>query len=264
MTHITIGVIFVQPKQIIMKSLISLTIAFLFTGTLLFGQCEPDTLNCEDVDEPGQICPMFLPEAIVNAYYDEVITVIPPSEFTVGNVTVLVDYIVIDSVTNLPVGISYAVNAEKFYADTAYCVSIYGTPVNKGETTMAIYVTPYILLNGISTPVPQVVNDTSVVLTVVEASGFDPYQFSDFHILPNKPNPFSDVTSIGFYTPFDDRIELSVYNILGVLIHQEEMGVPPGEYNFEFNGQSLQPGTYFYRVNNQEQHQTGKFIKTKR
>lgn len=264
MTHITIGVIFVQPKQIIMKSLISLTITFLFTGTSLFGQCEPDTLNCEDVDEPGQICPMFLPEATVNAYYDEVVTVIPPSEYTLGNFTIYLDYLIVDSVGNLPEGISYAVNAEKFYAGTAYCVSIYGTPVQKGVDTMHIYVTPFLWINGVSTPYTQVLNDSSVIMTVVDASGIDPNQFSDFQLLPNKPNPFSDVTSIGFYTPFDDRIELSVYNILGVLIHQEEMGVPPGEYNFEFNGQSLQPGTYFYKVNNQKQHQTGKFIKTKR
>lgn len=247
-----------------MKKLLTLFIAALLAGSTLWGQCEPDTTNCKDVDEPGQICPMFLPEATVNAYYDEVVTVIPPSEITVGTLTVFVNYIVIDSVKNLPEGISYAVSADNFYADTAYCVSIYGTPVNKGETTMAIYVTPYIWLNGVSTPIPQVVNDTSVVLTVVEASGFDPNQFSDFHILPNKPNPFSDVTSMGFYTPFDDRIELFVYNILGVLIYQEAMGVPPGEYNFEFDGQSLPPGTYFYRVKNQKQFQTGKFIKTKR
>ena len=129
---------------------------------------------------------------------------------------------------------------------------------------MAIYVTPYLWLNGVSTPVPQVVDDSSVVLTVVEASGFDPNQFTEFHILPNKPNPFSNVTSIGFYTPFDDQIELLVYNILGILVHREALGVPPGEYYFEFNGQSLQPGTYFYRVNNQDQYKTGKFIKTKR
>jgi hypothetical protein len=247
-----------------MKELFAFIIAILTTGSALLGQCTPDTVTCKDIDEPGQICPMYLPEATVNNYYDEVVTVIPPSEITVGTVTVFVHYIVVDSVKNLPAGISYAVNADRFYADTAYCVSIYGTPVNTGETTMAIYVTPYIWLNGVSTPVPQVVNDTSVVLTVVETSGFDPKPFSDFHIMPNTPNPFSDATSIGFYTPFDDRIELSVYNLLGILIHQETMGVPPGEYHFEFNGQALQPGTYFYRVSNRKQYQTGKFIKTKR
>jgi hypothetical protein len=236
----------------------------IFAGTSLFGQCEPDIVNCMDVDEPGQICPLFLPEAIVNAYYEEVVTVIPPSEYTLGTLTIYLDYLLIDSVGNLPDGLSYAANAERFYADTAYCVSIFGTPTQKGIDTLHIYVTPFLWINDVSTPFTQVVNDTSVVIAVVETSGFDPNQYTDFHILPNKPNPFSDVTSIGFYTPFDDRIELLVYNILGIQVHREEMGVPPGEYNFEFNGQSLQPGTYFYRVNSHEQYQTGKFIKIKR
>lgn len=247
-----------------MKRLLIFSITALLAGSSLMGQCEPDTVNCKDVDEPGQICPLFLPEATVNVYYDEVVTVIPPSEYTLGDITIYLDYLLIDSVGNLPEGISYAVNAERFYADTAYCVSIYGTPKYKGVDTMHIYVTPFLWIAGVSTPFTQVLNDSSVILTVVEPSGIDPNQFTEFHILQNKPNPFSDVTSIGFYTPFDDRIELQVFNILGVLVHKETLGVPPGEYDFEFNGQSLPPGTYFYRVNNQNQYQTGKFIKTKR
>ncbi len=57
-------------------------------------------------------------------------------------------------------------------------------------------------------------------MTVLDASGIDPKKFNEFQILPNTPNPFSDVTRIGFYTPFDDRVELMVYNILGILVHQ--------------------------------------------
>lgn len=247
-----------------MKNLLTFIAAAILTGNVLSGQCEPDTANCKDVDEPGQICPMNLPDAVVNAYYDEVITIIPPSEFSMGALTVYVHYIVVDSITNLPEGISYAANSDRFYADSAYCASLYGTPVETGVDTLAIYITPYLWVNNVSTPFTQVTNDTSVVLTVTEASGFDPRLYTDFHILPNKPNPFTDVTSIGFYTPHNNLIELQVYNILGVLIHRETMGVAPGEYNFDFNGQSLQPGTYFYRVNNHEEFQTGKFIKTKR
>ena len=79
---------------------------------------------------------------------------------------------------------------------------------------------------------PQIVDDTSVVMTVHETSGIDPYPMHEFRVLPNVPNPFSDVTRLGFYTPFDDRIELKVYNILGKLMHEEMQGSPPGEYLF--------------------------------
>ncbi|MCP4311704.1 MAG: T9SS type A sorting domain-containing protein [Bacteroidetes bacterium] len=250
-----------------MKKLIIFSIATLFAGTSLFGQCEPDTVNCKDDDEiPGQICPATLEDATVDLYYDNVITVIPPRDASEYGLSYAIDYILIDSVSKLPEGISFAINADKLYADSAYCVQIYGTPIEAGVYPLSIYVIPFVILfeGQPSTPVPQQTDSTSVVLTVVEASGFDPGQFTEFHVLPNKPNPFSDVTTIGFYTPFDDRIELLVYNILGVLIHREYDGFPPGEYNFDFDGRSLQPGTYFYRVNNRDRYFTGKFIKTKR
>lgn len=247
-----------------MKRVILLIIAGFFTGNTLFGQCEPDLINCVDTDEPGQICPRYLPDAQVNVNYDEVITVIAPGEVTFANSTVFIDYITIDSITNIPEGISYAANAEKFYADSAYCVQISGIPLKAGVDTLAIYITPFIFYGNTTIPAPQAVNDTSVVVTVRHASGIDPGMFTEFHLLPNKPNPFSDRTTVGFFTPFDDRIELQVYNILGTLVHEEKGGFPPGEYNFEFDGQSLAPGSYFYRVTNHEQYQTGKLIKTKR
>ncbi len=239
-------------------------IAGSFAGTALFGQCEPDLTNCKDTDEPGQICPRYLPDAQVNVSYNEVITVIAPGEVSFGNSTVFIDYIVIDSITNIPEGITYAANAEKFYADSAYCVQISGIPLKAGIDTLAIYITPYIFYGNTTIPAPQAVNDTSVVVTVIEASGIDPGFFTEFHLLPNKPNPFSEKTTVGFFTPFDDRVELQVYNILGTLVHEENGGFPPGEYTFEFDGHTLAPGTYFYRVTNHELYRTGKLIKTKR
>ncbi len=247
-----------------MKRVISLIIAGFFASATLFGQCIPDTENCVDTGEPGQICPMELPDAPVNVNYTEVITVIAPGEVTFGNSTVFIDYIIVDSVTNLPEGMSYLTNAEKFYADSAYCVQIFGTPTQTGVDTLAIYITPFIFYGNTTIPAPQAVNDTSVVMRVTEASGIDPGLFTAFHLLPNKPNPFSDRTTVGFFTPFDDRIELQVYNIMGSLVHEEKGGFPPGEYSFEFDGQDLAPGTYFYRVSNQNQLYTGKLIKTKR
>jgi hypothetical protein len=235
----------------------------LFFGPSIFAQCEPDTAGCKDTGDPGEFCPRNLPDAVVNVAYEEVITVIAPGEAVVGAQTIIIKYIVVDSVLNLPGGIQYEANADKFYPDSTYCINISGTPTTEGVYPLAIYVTPFISAAGTTIPGPQVVNDTSVVMTVVGPSGLNPKHFNEFQVLPNIPNPFSDMTKIGFFTPFDDRVELKVYNILGELMHEERQGVPPGEYYFEFNGQTLQPGTYFYRVNNQKEVFTGKFIKAR-
>ena len=247
-----------------MKKIYSLIIAGLVATGALYGQCEPDTSNCEDTGESGEICPRYLPEGQVNVPYDAVITVIPPSEYSFGTSSIQIDYMIVDSVSNLPAGLTYEANADRFYADSAYCVQISGLPTETGVDTLSIYVTVFIFYGEASIPVPQVVDDTSVVITITEAAGIDPGLFNEFHLLPNKPNPFSERTTVGFFTPIDARIELQVFNILGTLVYEEKGGFPPGEYNFDFDGRGLAPGTYFYRVANQDQYRTGKLIKTKR
>ncbi len=40
----------------------------IFTALTLSAQCEPDTANCKDIGDPGQICPTNLPDAMLNAW----------------------------------------------------------------------------------------------------------------------------------------------------------------------------------------------------
>lgn len=255
-------------KQPIMKAIPYALFLFLCTsfGCLsLSAQCEPDA-NCKDDDEkPGQMCPEMLPDGTVNQYYESVITVIPPGKATVGGYTVNIVYITLDSVTNLPDGLSWEANAIKFYADSAYCVVVSGTPTEPGTDTLAITVTPFINLAGTITPAPEpVTDDTTVIITINEASGIDPSLAHKFQVLPSTPNPFSDLTRLSVYTPVDNWVELKVYNILGNLVYEEKRGFSPGEHSFDFNGQALQPGTYLFRVSTPKTFHTGKFIKAGR
>lgn len=235
----------------------------IFTGARLHAQCDPDT-SCVDVDFPGEFCPRVLPEAIVDVPYEAVITVVPPGEIVTPLGTAFISHIFIDSVRNIPDGIIYEANADTLYADSAYCILISGIPTTAGVDTLEIFVTPWLLMAGIAIPAEQVVDDTSVVVTVLSASGLDPMQVNEFRVLPNVPNPFYGTTRIGFFTPFDDHVELQVFNILGEMLYRETQGFPPGEHHFIYDGNRLKPGTYFYRVSNHKGVYTGKFIKAKR
>ncbi len=164
---------------------------------------------------------------------------------------------------NLPDGIEYFSNAEKFYPDSAYCIQIVGTPAESGDFPLAIYITPFVSVLGNIISAGQIMDDTSVVLTVQEPSGINPYPAHEFSVIPNIPNPFTEVTRLGFYSPSDEKVGLKVYNILGKLVHEEEQGVPPGEHYFRFDGSGLLPGTYFYKVNTPSNYFTGKFIKSR-
>ena len=232
----------------------------ILTGIKLSAQCEPDT-TCVDIGDPGQFCPIDLPLAVVNVLYDEVVTVIPPGTFEILGTEVTILYIKIDSVKNIPPGIDYYPNADILYPDTAYCILLTGTPTQAGEFALAIYITAMVdLYGGIEA---QVVDDSSIVITVQETAGIDPNQVTEFQVFQNVPNPFSEVTRLDYFTPFEERVELNVYNILGVLVHQESELVPSGKHHFGFDGSALQPGTYFYRVANSKAFFTGKFVKSK-
>jgi hypothetical protein len=234
----------------------------IFSGMKLSAQCEADTVNCEDIGDPGQFCPLILPKAGLNELYDEVVTVIVPGVYEILSSEVSIYYIEIDSVKNLPPGIDYFPNADTLFSDSAYCIQLTGTPTQTGEFALSIYITATVDLFG-GPFRAQVVEDSSVVITVVEALGIDPNQITEFIVYQNVPNPFSDRTSLAYYTPNQERIELSIYNILGVLVHQEKEWSAPGKHNFKFDGKELQPGTYLYRIKAGKDYYSGKILKSR-
>lgn len=243
--------------------IISVLFAFLIAAPLS-GQCTPDP-NCVDIDEPGQYCPEVFPPVVRDEAYDQTMTFILPATVYVFNETdYTLDSLAIDSVRNIPPGMIYSSNSTGYAAGKAYCAQLSGTPTEKGTFPISIYLRAFASTGG-ADPIElgPFVDDTSLVITVNAPTGFDPYEEENFQVLPVAPNPFSEYTRMGFYTPQDDRIKLQVYNILGELMHEETQGASPGEHRFDFNGSKLLPGTYFYRVTNSKQLYTGKFIKSK-
>ena len=233
----------------------------IFSGTKLSAQCDPDTANCTDTEKPGEFCPLDLPNAGLNAVYDETVTIIPPGIYEILGNQLTILYIEIDSVKNLPPGIDYFSNADIFYPDTAYCIQLTGTPSQVGEFALSIYISATVDFGG---PLrAQVVDDTSVVITVVESLGLSPEQRTEFQVFQNTPNPFSELTRMNYYIPKQGQVELSIYNVLGVLVHQEKELASPGQHQFSFNGSELQPGTYLYRVETGEDYYTGKLVKSR-
>lgn len=243
------------------KILALLTIGMLF-GSALYGQCTPDPACVDDDDRPGQFCPLDLPVGAINVVYDETVTVIPPGNFEVSGFQVTILYIQIDSVLNLPTGIEYFPSEDTLFPETAYCIQLTGTPTQVGKDTLALYISATAEVLGTPTKV-QVMDDTSLVITIQETLGINPFQGSEFQVYPNVPNPFSELTRLDYYVPFNDRIELNVYNVLGVLVHHESAVVPPGDHSFQFDGKGLEPGTYLYRASFGEFTSSGKLMKSR-
>lgn len=236
----------------------------LFAALPLAGQCTPDP-GCVDVDEPGQYCPEVFPPVVRGEAYDQVMTfILPALEYDVLGTIYTLDSVAVDSVKNIPPGMVYSSNSTGYAAGKAYCAELAGTPTQDGTFPVEIYMRAFASPGGGSqVELGPFLDDTSVVITVHVPTGFGQQEQDEFKVLPVAPNPFSEFTQMSFYTPNDDLIKLQVYNILGELMHEETQGAAPGEHRFEFNGNALQPGTYFFRVTNSKKLYTGKFIKSR-
>ncbi|MEA1973216.1 MAG: FlgD immunoglobulin-like domain containing protein, partial [Candidatus Cloacimonadota bacterium] len=71
----------------------------------------------------------------------------------------------------------------------------------------------------------------------------------------NYPNPFNPITTIKYYLPKDDFVNISIYNIKGqkvkTLINEN---MRSGNHKVEWhgkdeNGKSVSSGVYFYHLN---------------
>jgi hypothetical protein len=245
-----------MKKQIFFLMLIALMPA------LTYSQCTPDTVNCKDVLTPGQICPEVLMNGYLGVPYSQTMTILPPTSATINDVTITLVKIKIDTVSNLPPGIGYTINAEEMYPGTAYCVLIDGTPTLEGIYMLHIRVIPYINLLGDIVELPPVENDTSVRIAIYDAGAIISPNGDAFHVIENRPNPFSGTTAIGFIMDESAEVTLQIHDDLGVLVYWETMQAKPGRNFFRFTGENICPGHYIYSIVSKQDVYAGKMIKT--
>jgi hypothetical protein len=72
----------------------------------------------------------------------------------------------------------------------------------------------------------------------------------EFVLEQNFPNPFNPITNISYSLPWEGKVELIVYDILGsnvqTIVNEIQSS---GKHIVTFNGSELSSGVYFYRLN---------------
>lgn len=251
-----------------MKNILLLTLTItvnIFIYESLNAQCTPDQ-SCNDIGNPGEMCPEVLPPATVNIPYNQVVTIIPPATFDYNGQTVSINKIKITNVENIPQGLTYQcspANCEFTPTTpvTRYCILLSGTPTTPGTYPLKVHVVPYILILGVPTALPEQVDDTSLVMVVNTASSAQIINSSKFTVLPPQPNPFNSTVSISFYCPYTSSIDLQVFDVLGNKVYEEKMISNKGENSFKFDGSNLKRGVYIYKVNNGRENFVKQLIK---
>jgi len=71
----------------------------------------------------------------------------------------------------------------------------------------------------------------------------------DYFLAQNYPNPFNPTTVIKYALPFNSKVSIKIYNLLGqdVKMLKDEI-ISAGNYEVKFDASSLPSGVYFYRL----------------
>ncbi|MBN1819951.1 MAG: T9SS type A sorting domain-containing protein [Prolixibacteraceae bacterium] len=98
---------------------------------------------------------------------------------------------------------------------------------------------------------PKSVNTVDLRLSKINTAAEIIHKQEDFLNVSNFPNPFSESTTIRFNLKKSSEISLSVFNIGGQQVVFDRLGdLPSGNHNITFNRNRLEPGLYFFKLEN--------------
>lgn len=105
--------------------------------------------------------------------------------------------------------------------------------------------------------------DSTGFTGVEDLAGITP---ENFELSQNYPNPFNPSTTIRYALPFESKVNITVYNLLGqevaTLVKEEK---PVGTYEVNFDASNLSSGVYLYKIQVYPATSgTGSFIETKK
>jgi len=183
---------------------------------------------------------------------------------------------------NLPPGLTFTVSNSslnngtvngapsfKFPGNANNCALITGTPTTAGTYTLKLEINAYATSNP-SSPCPGSVNVNSgspVNQTLLDyyVIKVDPYvgikEISKLDLkLENRPNPFSEKTSVRFNALSVGPVKLVVRNILGETISEMQTDSKPGINELSLDASAWNSGIYFYTLTCQGFSETKRMI----
>ncbi len=248
-----------------------ISFVFLIAGILMYNaiqaQCTPgDSLSCPDPENNGEVCPDSLPDAIVNQFFQQEFTILPPPEYhdTTSGITVELHHLRILDVGNLPTGITWVSNAADsiFFPETYYCVLMEGTPTEKGDYPLKIQVEVYINFFGTPVLADTVTDSTSLAIHVTDPSGINDYKLYGFKVHKTAPNPFYNKLDIGFSVSIPGQFTFELYDLLGNKLNSQKLSAQYGENHFYLDDKNIKPGMYIFTIFNNKDRYASRVIKS--
>jgi len=134
--------------------------------------------------------------------------------------------------------------------DTAYpdITPNYEEPAGTCRVETDVYSLLDAALNWFGTPVSIESNPEPTVVT-------------HFQLDQNYPNPFKEITRIGYHIDESGRVRLTVYNIMGQKVFESmHAASPAGHHEISLDGRAWNSGIYFYQIQCGSLTKTNKMI----
>lgn len=212
--------------------------------------------------------------AVVGENFEFTFTAVVPNTLLNGSVDLFT--VRIDSITNLPEGLSYDCDPDACLFSAPIdgdptsglgCVSINGTTTDDpGSYSIIVYATAGTSLGDVEVTFPPDADNFfnfppgEYLVHVAEGEGTDVADFSDrISSLRSYPNPFTNETRISFLSESAGPVSLDIFDIRGKKVHSEERILRAGENEFVFNGSHLPEGTYIYGLSGKDANMMNKF-----
>ncbi len=240
-------------------SLFTLSIFSLYNA-----QCTPDPLYADSAwgiwpDEQTNLMP-----GDIGVIYNQVVNFKVP--YDAGAIDTAytgqyIDSIILNNVTGLPPGLTYTCNNSNctWYADSAGCASIDGTPTTNGSYQINLDVTAWTTIFFNPFPVDYPYDGYIINIGPV---GISSYQMTNntLKLEQSIPNPANQSTSIQYVSGTSCSVDFHMTNLLGETIHQFAVNSNRGVNNIEINTSLLPDGIYLYSISNGLMKQTKRLI----
>jgi hypothetical protein len=186
----------------------------------------------------------------------------------------MVEWTRIDTVYNLPAGLSWTMNhtggspANTLLTDSIGCLNISGTPTaNSGVYVLDLWVT--VKINSQTNPVT---GKASVLVNVLNSNYGTDYDLSYRIFVVNNqsectnvsginnlksvnnlsiyPNPFNEKTLVNFNSTETGKYTARMIDVMGKEVYNETLNVATGSNNVEIKNNGFAKGLYFFIISN--------------
>jgi hypothetical protein len=132
---------------------------------------------------------------------------------------------------------------------TKNCPSLLGKPIPKVPVSVKGIVDQYTSSTPANNGYEFVPLDSSAIITTITAIASNVTKVYTYNLYQNYPNPFNPSTIISFSVPSEQRVELTVYDILGRKIATLFNSVAKaGITSVNFKADNLASGIYIYSI----------------